>query len=60
MKSSVQETRLHLSLAAMLFLLLALVDGGHAHGGHTDKIPEGGAVSDDPIVRTDQQYSCKG
>ena len=44
----------HLSLPSILFLLLAMVDDGHAHGGHTDKIPEGAAVSDDPIVCLDQ------
>jgi hypothetical protein len=48
--SSIRVSSLHLSLPSMLLLLLALVAGGHAHGGHMDKIPEGAAVSDDPIV----------
>jgi hypothetical protein len=48
--SLVNVSRLHLSLPTMLFLLLALVAGAHTHGGHTDKIPEGAAVSDEPIV----------
>lgn len=41
---------LNLSLSGMLVLLLALAGGSYAHGGHTDKIPEGAAVSEDPIV----------
>jgi hypothetical protein len=55
-KSSIQLTSLHLSLPAMLVLLLVLATGGHAHGGHMDKIPEGAAVSDDPIVCLNQEY----
>jgi hypothetical protein len=56
--SSIQLTRLRLSLPAVLFLLLVLATGGHAHGGHMDKIPEGAAVSEDPIVRLNQEYRC--
>ena len=47
---SVKGMRLRPSLSSMLFLLLVLVAGGNAHGGHMDKIPDGAAVSDDPIV----------
>lgn len=48
---------MQLSLPSTLFILLSLVAGGHAHGGHMDKIPEGAAISEDPIVRPDQQHS---
>jgi hypothetical protein len=47
-------SRIQLSLPSTLFILLSLATGGHAHGGHMDKIPEGAAVSEDPIVRLDQ------
>ena len=47
-------SRMQLSLPLTLFILLSLVTDGHAHGGHMDKIPEGAAVSEDPIVRLDQ------
>jgi hypothetical protein len=53
-------SRMQLSLPSTLFILLSLVAGGRAHGGHMDKIPEGAAVSEDPIVRLDQQLSFKG
>lgn len=55
-----KESRMQLSLPSTLFILLSLVAGGHAHGGHMDKIPEGAAVSEDPIVRLDQQLSFNG
>jgi len=53
-------SRIQLSLPSTLFILLSLATGGHAHGGHMDKIPEGAVVSEDPIVRLDQQLSFKG
>jgi hypothetical protein len=46
--------------ASTFFILLSLVAGGHAHGGHMDKIPEGAVVSEDPIVRLDQQLTFNG
>jgi hypothetical protein len=52
-------SRMQLSLPSTLFILLSLVTGGHAHGGHMDKIPEGAVVSEDPIVRLDQQLSSQ-
>lgn len=42
--------RLLASLSSISLLLLCMISGGHAHGGHMDKIPEGAAISDDPIV----------
>ena len=42
---------MELSLPLTFFTLFSLVTGGHAHGGHMDKIPEGAAISEDPIVR---------
>lgn len=54
--SSVRASSLHLSSASMLLLLLALVAGGRTHGGHMDKIPEGAAVSDDPLVCQGRQF----
>ena len=58
--STLRGSRMRLSLPSTLFILLSLVAGGHAHGGHMDKIPEGAVVSEDPIVRLDQQRSFNG
>jgi hypothetical protein len=58
--STPRGSRMQLFLPSTLFILLSLVAGGQAHGGHMDKIPEGAAVSEDPIVRLDQQHSFNG
>ena len=41
----------------LLMLLLVAVRGADAHGGHMEKIPEGQAISDDPIVCPDSQVA---
>jgi hypothetical protein len=58
--SPLKGSRMQLPLPSTFFILLSLVAGSHAHGGHMDKIPEGAAVSEDSIVRLDQQLSFNG
>lgn len=49
--SSARASMLAAPSSYMSLLLLCLASSAYAHGGHMDEIPEGAAVSEDPIVR---------